>query len=454
MGPCLQKVGQRETIFLGGMILDRRRLTAALSSVALIAALLLALVPAPALAAQQTAEPAVLTLGWWWKDARTEERDINGNKVVIDTPSPFCPSVPGQLGSIPGACAEGRFPVEIRGGEYEEPNMLSGIGFDLSYLTPGSTVTKFTMTLLEAEAGCYTRDGEPTTQPNPEQGDHCESTNPIGPVDERQVQACLIPEIFGDAEARPYNEVPRYLCSGSDPIAERKEIKAVDKSDADGMDHIWTFDLTSYAQQWAETFTVATSIMLIGKQPKETGGDDTWRVVFAGPRVEKGIQTELVYEPGEIVLPPPPPGTTTAPVGSTGTTDFGGGTGATDFGAGAPVDTGAAPETAPSPGASPGLEELAAELPEPESMPAYVWLGVIAGLIGFSLFRQVVVESTSGIRPDGVLSKIHALNAERRGLDAAAVEGPSALSGFAAVGRSIAHGISSLTSKLPFRGRG
>jgi hypothetical protein len=97
---------------------------------------------------------------------------------------------------------------------------------------------------------------------------------------------------------------------------------------------------------------------------------------------------------------------------------------------------------------------VAAELPEPESMPAYVWLGLVAGLIAFSLFRQVVIESTSGIRADGVLSKIHALNAERRGLDAAAVEGPGALSGFAAVGRSIAHGVSSLASKLPFRGRG
>lgn len=434
--------------------MNRRRLPAVFG-VVMIVALVVSLVPAPALAAQQTAEPAVLTLGWWWKDAHTEERDINGNKVVIDTPSPFCPSVPGQLGAIPGACAEGRFPVEIRGGEYEEPNMLSGIGFDLSYLTPGSTVSKFTMTLLEAESGCYDREGKPTTQPNPEQGDHCEQTNPMGPVDERQVQACVIPEIFGDAEARPYAEVPRYSCSSSDPLAERKEIKAVDKDDVDGVDHVWTFDLTAYAQQWAETFTVATNIMLVGKQPKETGGDDTWRVVFAGPRAEKGIKTKLVYEPGEIVLPTTPPGIAPPPTGTTGTTDFGGGAAPTDFG-GSPVGApGPAPASAPSPGASPGgLEELAAEIPDPESMPAYVWLGLIAGLVGFSLVRQVVIESTTGVRPDGVLSKIHALNAERRGLDTAAVEGPGALTGFAAVGRSIVHGVTSFTSKLPFRRRG
>ena len=432
--------------------MNRRRLSAICGVSAMTALLLLGLLPAPALAQQQTAEPAVLNLGWWWKQAQSEEIDVQGNKVVVDSPNPFCPSVPGSLGAVPGACAEGRFPVHIQGGEYDEPEMLSGLGFDLSYLTPGSTVTKFEVKLLEAEPSCTDKNDDGVINPN--EGDYCENTQPIGPVDERQVRACQLTQIFGDAEGRPYKEVPNYQCSPGDPLAERKEIKSVDPdTDPDGIDHVWTFDLTPFAQQWAESFTVATNIMLVGQKPKETDGQDTWRVVFAGPKAEKGIRTKLVYEPGEfeIALPPPPPPTGGSTFGDT--TSFGGSDTGGSFGTTPTGPTGAAPVpgTAPSPGANPDLGQLAAEIPQPESMPAYVWLALIAGLVGFSLFRQAVIESTTGVRPDGVLAKIHALNAERRGLDAAAVEGPSALSGFAAVGRSIGHAVGSLVDKLPFR---
>lgn len=305
-----------------------RRLAIA-CSVALVAASVFAFAP-PAQAAQQTAEPALLNLGWWWKDAQSESRDIGGNTVEVGTSSPFCPSAPGSLGEVPGACAAGRFPVEIRGGEYEEPHMLSGLGFDLSYLTPGSEVFKFELKLLEAEAGCYDgNDADDECTPGTSEGDHIENTDPIGPVDERGVKACLLTQIFGDADARPYREVPDYECPSDAPVATRKEIKAVDKDDDDGFDHIWTFDLTDYAQEWAEAFTIATNIMLVGDEPRQPQQNDTWRVVFAGPRAEKGIQAKLVYEPGEIAPPPPPPppgGTTGGFTGSTSTTSFGGGT--------------------------------------------------------------------------------------------------------------------------------
>ena len=433
-----------------------RRLALVLS-VALVAASLLAFAP-PAHAAQQTAEPALLTLGWWWKDAQSETRDIGGNQVEVTTPSPFCPGLPGSLGALPGTCAEGRFPVEIRGGEYEEPHMLSGLGFDLSVLVPGSEVFKFELILLEAESGCYdgNDDGDECT-PGQSEGDHIESTDPIGPVDERGVKACLLTQIFGDGDARPYREVPNYECPADAPIATRKEIKSVDPdTDEDDVDHIWKFDLTGYAQEWAETFALATNIMLVGEGPREPEQNDTWRVVFAGPRAEKGIRTKLVYEPGEIAPPPPPPppGTTGGFSGGTtggftgGTTtgpSFGGTTGTTGS------DTGGG--TAPAPAESPGLETAAAEVPAIEGMPAYVWLALLAGVVGFSMVRQVVVESATGIRPNGVLAKIHALNAERRGLDAAEVAGgPGPLAGIAAVGRSIGKRVSSLLSKLPGRG--
>ena len=415
------------------------------------------LMPVAAGAAQQRAEPALLSLGWWWEEAHTEERDIQGNKVVIGTTNPFCPGLGQGLGAAPGSCAEGALPVEIQGGDYETPNKLSALGFDLSYLTPGSEVISFTVKLLEAEAGCHdgSDDGEECTPGAPgADGDHAAQTDPVGPVDDRQVQACIIPEIFGDAEASPYKEVPPYECADTDPVATRKEIKTVDpETDTDEIDHVWEFDLTDFAKGWAKTFTVATNVMVVGAVPKETDETDSWRVVFAGPKIEKGIITELVYEPGEITLPPPPPppGTSTTDSGFTGgtgtsTTDFG--SGSTDFGSGS-TDTGTG--VAPAPGAAPSEapgEQLAGDtLPASQGLPSYVWLALLAGLIGFALVRQVVIESATGIRPDGVLAKIHALNADRRGeLEVAATTpGPIAV---------IGDKVRSLVGKLPFGRKG
>ena len=415
----------------------------------------LTLMPVAAQAAQQRAEPAVLNIGWWWEDAQTQEVDIQGNKVVVGTTSPFCPSAPSSLGAVPGACAEGRLPVEIVGGDYESPNKLSALGFDLSYLMPGSTVYKFTVTLLEAEPGCTdaNEDGQITPGQN---GDYCEETEPRGPVDERQIQACVIPEIFGDAEGAPYKELPRYTCSKTDPVAERKEIKAVDKDDTDGIDHVWTFDLTPFATEWAKTFTAATNIMLVGKKPEESGPQDSYRVVFAGPRAEKGIQTELVYEPAEIELPPTTGGGGTTGGGTfvggtttgTGTTGFGtttsGGFGTTTGGSGVGTTD---PGTGSTEEPVPGDETLASDtLPgsKVQGMPGYVWLALLAGLIGFSMVRQVVVESATGVRPDGVLAKIHALNSERRGGEIATATDTG----------STTSKLSSLMEKLPFRRKG
>ena len=32
----------------------------------------------------------------------------------------------------------------------------------------------------------------------------------------------------------------------------------------------------------------------------ESQGPDNWRVIFTGPKVEKGLVTKIVYEPGEL----------------------------------------------------------------------------------------------------------------------------------------------------------
>jgi hypothetical protein len=421
----------------------------------------LTLMPVSAGAAQQRAEPALLNLGWWWEEAETQEHDIQGNKVVVGTTNPFCPAAPSSLGAVPGTCAEGSLPVEIVGGDYETPNKLSALGFDLSYVTsvPGAEVISFTVKLLESEAGCYDRGGDGEIQPGPtgSDGDYCQQTNPTN-IDGKKVQACELTQIFGDAEASPYKEVPSYECTPNDPVAERKEIKAVDEGDTDGIDHVWTFDLTEYAQQWAEDLNAAANVMLVGQAPKEEGGpQDSWRVIFAGPKVEKGIVTELVYEPGEISIPPiaPPPGSD--PGIDTGGFPSTGDPG--DFGSSGLPPGAAPPPGAPAPGASPSAapgEVLAGdETSEEASLPPYVWMALLGGLIAFALVRQVVIESTTGIRPNGVLAKIHALNADKRGAPVGAVgDGPSPLSGVGAVFGAIGRGAHSLIDKLPFGRKG
>ena len=437
-------------------MVDRR--FALILSMGLIAGL--TLMPVAAGAAQQTAEPAMLNMSWWWEDYKGEEIDIQGNKLVVETPSPFCPATPGSTGAVPGGCAEGRIPVEIRGGDYDTPVMLAGVGFDLSMVTPGSQVTSFTVTFLEAEAGCYDQDKDGDIDPSQPGGDHCEQTNPVN-IDGKKLKACLLTEIIGDAEGRDYAEVPRYTCTDADPVAERKEVKPQDEEpadDADGIDHVWTFDLTSYAQEWAKTFTVSTAIMLVGETPEETGQQDSWRVVLAGAKAFKGIKTKLVFEPAEIDFSDPGTtggsGTTSGTVGGTTTTTGTSGTGGFGFPSSG-TDTGGSTAGGTTPGAAPsaapGTEELAADALEPQGMPGYVILALIAGLIAFMMVRQVVVESTTGIRPDGVLAKIHAMNAERRGVDV--VEAGAGSSG-AHLLNKIGSGIAAPFKKLPFFRKG
>jgi hypothetical protein len=88
-------------------------------------------------------------------------------------------------------------------------------------------------------------------------------------------------------------------------------------------------------------------------------------------------------------------------------------------------------------------------------MPGYVWLAILAGIIGFTLVRSVVLESASGIRPNGVLAQIQRLNADRHG--GATAASAATTSPFAPVGRAFAglkEKAGSLGSKLDFRKKG
>lgn len=430
--------------------------------VALLASLLVYL-PAPSSDAKGVSEPAAATIAWYWEtQQRQEVKDPIGQTHTVMGPNPFCPSAPGDLGAPGQTCSQGRLPVEVVGGDYETPDKISAVNFDFSLVPLGSKITKFTVTFLEAKGGCYDKDGTE----GPSQGDECERTDAINVAD-HQLQACQVNDFFGTGSARPYNEAPRFACTSSDPVAKRKEVelKGTDKpiGEEDTPDHVWTFDLTPLAKSWTSG-TKQTSIMLFPHPPKDYDKNDqqeqdSWRVVLAGPEEKQGIVTHLKFTAPATPPPPPPTDTGTGDgidtgtgVGSdfgTGSTDFGStGDAGSDFGSGSSGTGDTTSETTSTDEATTGeLEEVAAEAPEggAESFPAYMWLAILAGLVAFSLVRSIVIEATTGIRPNGVLAQIKTLNAARTGGTAVAAD--DARGGGSVLG-AIGHGFSSFAGKV------
>jgi hypothetical protein len=414
-------------------------------------------------AAAKEAKPTVITQAWYWESQRNENVDTPGGSASAQAPNPYCPGLPSSLGSPAETCAEGRLPVEVVNGDYKTPDKISALNFDLTMVPPGSKVSKFTVNLLEAESGC-------NDTKNTQSGKQCEETDArevlTDNVDGKQIQACLVNEVFGEGEAASYKERPKFKCTATDPVAKRKEIRndaKGDPNDPDG-DHVWTFDLTSYAQKWAKTFSVNTSVMLFPKKPKNAGGrgELDWRVVLAGSKFKRGVQTQIVFTPpagdGLGELPGGLPGSsslggsgaaTFSSTSSGGTTDFGSGSVSSDVPTTSSGGGGGAPATAAEPVDTGGEQKpTAAEIPKVQAMPAYVWLAILAGLVGFSLLRSFVLEKGAGPRPDGVLAQIHKLNAEGRGDAAAGATGAGPLAFVAAGLGSVRRALGPAGSKL------
>jgi hypothetical protein len=412
-----------------------------------------------------TAAPPITSLAWYWEDASTQEiKDPAGNTYTIETPSPFCPTAPGSLGAPGETCADGRLPVEVHEGDYETPNKVSGVGFDLSLVPIGSKVQSFTVTFLEAKTGCYDKGNDQDPD-----ADYCEETDAIN-ITDKELQACAVTQFFGDGDARQYKELPNFTCSDTDPIAKREEVKTKDGA----IWNVWKFDMTPVAQDWVTNVAPVTAIMLRPKPPKgykpgDSNAEDTWRVVMTGPKFQasdiEGVTTELVYVPGKSdeTLPPPttpPTTTTTGTTGSTGSTGTTFNTSPSDFGASnaddgsAPADSGGAAEPSPAPDVPP-LEQAAGAEATPPGMPGYVWLGILVGIIAWSLVRSVVIESATGVRADGVLAQIQRMNRERRGgvvTEAAASGGAAA--GLLAPIRSASRWFRDKAGALNFRKKG
>jgi hypothetical protein len=422
--------------------------------------LVLAFLALPALpAGAVTDEPLVLVSAWYWEDQtrqRIQDPTTGTDVAVISAPNPFCPSPP-LAGSPPEqACKPGRLPIQVREGDYETPNQLSAVGFDMALVPPKSKIANFTVTFIEAS--------DQQSEPLNSEG--------------KSLQACFIEAFFGDGEASMYNQVPKHTCSETDPIAERKEIKTK-KSDggatpAPGGEqqepvYGYTFDLTEFARTWTTEGTAMTAILLMPVKPKEADYDPTtdasWRTVLVGSvnPDEKGVRTTLTYTPPKTpvvpTLPPTDPGSTDTGFdsGSSVTTSTGGG----DI---TPTDTGSVdtPST-PTDGAADPTELPEAAAPAaatlPKGLPGYVWLAILAGIVGLSMVRSVVLDKAAGIRPDGVLAQIRRLNASRRGVDlaAATADEGAAAGGFAAVIgglKGLGEKSGGILGKLNFRKKG
>jgi hypothetical protein len=409
-------------------------------------------------AAAKEAKPSVITFAWYWESQQNQDVETPAGSTSAQAPNPYCPGLPSSLGAPGETCAEGRLPVEVVNGDYKTPDKISAVNFDLSMVPPGSKVSKFTVSMLEAESGCH-------NSKNTQSGRQCEETDARN-IDGKQVQACLVNEIFGEGSGAQYKERPKFKCTRSDPVGKRKGIPNDAKGDPNDTDrdHVWTFDLTSYAQKWTKSLSITTSVMLFPKQPKNAGGGDgNWRVVFAGPQFKKGVQSLVVFTPPKGGLGGlgglPGGGLSDSGLGGSGAATFsstsGGGT--TDFGSGSvssdvPTSSSGgsgAPATASEPVDTGGEQKpTAAEVPKVQAMPAYVWLAILAGLVGFSLLRSFVLEKGAGPRPDGVLAQIHKLNAEGRGDAAAGAKGAGALAFVTAGLGSVRRALAPAGSKL------
>lgn len=424
---------------LGRMNVRTRALRTLATSAALGIAAFSVLPAAPAHAIQD--EPTVLVTAWYWEDQHRQkitDPTTGSDVAVITAPNPFCPSPP-LAGSPPEeACKQGRLPVQVREGDYETPNQLSAVGFDFALVPPGSKIAKFTVTFVEAK------------------DDQSEPVNAEG----KSLQACFVEEFFGDGEASLYRDVPKYSCSDSDPIAERKELKVKDEGggnepapEQEEPTFAYTFDLTETARKWVAEGTPMTAVMLMPVRPKEAqydpATDANWRTVLVGALEEGGIKTALSYTPPptpEIPEEPPVPPDPTTPIGSgtTTTTTDPGTIGSTDTGTVGTGTSGADTGSAEAPTDLATEETATASDVVPEGWPGYVWLGILAGIVGLSMVRSVVLERTAGIRPDGVLAQIRKLNASRRGVELGAAAETAAAPGAAA---SIVAGLKSLGEK-------
>lgn len=410
--------------------MDGKRFCTTFAAIGLLAGALVLSAPGVAHAKTKTVAPDVTTWAWYWEQGESKDFETPQGTVTLDTNNEFCPQVPGGgLGNVSEeTCAEARLPIRIVRGNYDDPNQIAAVTFDtLSTIPLDSKVHSFKATFLEAKPGCREKKSAPT-------GQQCEATQPVN-AEGHELQACLVTQVFGEGAARPMREAPNHECSPDDPTAERKKVKIGGEER-----FTYTFDLTDFAKEWASGENIASSIVLTGAKPKNTGPQDTWRVVLEGPVEKGGIEVDATITPADPVEPPPtepppPPGTNEIYTpGTPGTPAIPGtpGTPGTDpvtSPGDATTGTTAAPEAA---GAETAEEPVdAAEQPASDltaadqtipggGLPGYAWLALLAGMVGFSLVRRAVFESTTGIRPDGVLAQIQKLNAQRRGTSLAA----------------------------------
>ena len=380
-------------------------------------------------------KPGVASSAYYWESQQSQaitDPTSDADILTLEGPNTFCPTTPaGGLPEETESCEPGRLPVMVVNSDYETPEMMSAVGFDLSLVPFGSKVRSFRATFIEA---------------NDEQS---QSIN----HEKKKLQACLVEQFFGNGDARQYDEAPKFKCTKKDPLATRKKVKLRDAEGEKVERFAWSFDLTRFAKKWATGEVPVAAIMLRPVQPKEKvfdpATDSNWRVVLAGgaQEEERGVLTEMVFTESDVpeVIDPEISDPSTDS-GGFDTGSSGGVPSTTDSDTGTPEATEEPVDLASEDTAA---EELFSKV---GGLPWYAWLGLLAGMIGFSALRSVVLESSTGARPGGVLAQIHRINAERRGVDPAAtvVASTGPLAALIATSRSAHAGFSKLVARLPF----
>lgn len=430
----------------------------------LTAAAVAALVAAPAHA--KTTQLPVGEYAWYWED----QKSVKGPDDTFEfTQNPYCPGT--SFGTVEEVCKAGRLPVEVRGGDYKTPNKMSAVAFDFTLIPQDSDIEKFKVTFLEAKDHHSERGG---VNHDRKKLQACTVLEYFGTGEAREYSE--MPRVrcskddprarhrvvaAGDDERHKWTFdltalAQRWMDKGTivtaillRPVnpADERAIGGIRLPD-DGETDAGSDDETDEDEDEDEVDAGTDDDAEDGDDaqeptPARSEAQDTWSVVLLGPeeRNGKGVETTLVYDPPPLPEPPPAPTTTTTPPATTtppsDTTPYDSSTGFGTTTTGGSADTSTAPTTAddvvaaatpeptptPTPMEASGEQPVSATGPEGaavEGFPWYMWLALLAGLVGFAMVRSVLLENATGVRPDGALAQIRKLNAERNGSAATA----------------------------------
>ncbi|MGH3370524.1 MAG: hypothetical protein ACRDPR_11020, partial [Nocardioidaceae bacterium] len=216
----------------------------------------------------------------------------------------------------------------------QAPEMITGLAFDLSPIDPGSRITRLRLAMLEhpqttAPLPLAIPSAPPLIPPPisvlppslPELG-HL-TVNPSDAV----VVACAWPDFFGGAPASPLTEAPPGRRCDANIAGVRSKEAVNPDAPPEGQVFRWTFDLSTFAAQWAGGVNPAISLEPDPSRPSGAPWITTFHAAAVrAPDGTPGIQAKVTWVPpadgGDVPI--------SAGSGSTGGSGFGFPSAATD----------------------------------------------------------------------------------------------------------------------------